>query len=465
LAEWVEAVIESRARYFLNERYIEVLRMAEVIPFRGIRYNQEIVRDLANVLCPPYDVITPQQQNYYCKKSGYNAIRLEYVKDQHHDNAMSSKYSEAASTFQRWLKEGVLQFDDHPAFYLHDHYYTYLGETKRRRGLLACVKLEPWYSGVYPHEETFSKVKRDRLQLMRTCHTNFSSIFTLYQDLDGKIARILSEVSQGKPIIELSDSGESHVVWMITEPESIHQISDIFITQSLYVADGHHRYETALAYQCERMHSRPDEGLNKSGTFLAGMEAFNYMMMTLVDFSDPGLLALPIHRLVRGIVPSMLSELKGKLNRFFVLESGPLTESLVGNLKCKMTAGAFLGILGLEGEALILLKRRPGVSIEDIMPKGRSKAYRNLNVSLLTQIVLGQVLDIAQDSEDIAYTTDVNEAYQKIKDGEYQVAFLLDSLKPEMVKTIADAQDRMPRKSTYFYPKLPTGLIINYLAD
>ncbi|GAI78778.1 unnamed protein product, partial [marine sediment metagenome] len=222
----VEAVIESRARYFLNERYIEVFRMAEVIPFRGIRYNPGIVGNLADVICPPYDVITPQQQNYYCKKSGYNAIRLEYVKDQHHDNAMSSKYSEAASTFQRWLKEGVLQFDDHPAFYLHDHYYTYLGETKRRRGLLACVKLEPWYSGVYPHEETFSKVKKDRLQLMRTCHTNFSSIFTLYQDLDGKIARILSEVSQGKPIIELSDSGESHVVWMITEPESIHQISD-----------------------------------------------------------------------------------------------------------------------------------------------------------------------------------------------------------------------------------------------
>ena len=439
--------------------------MTEVSPFRGIRYNPGIVRNLADVICPPYDVINLRQQRYYYKKSSYNAIRLEYMKDQHGDNAISSKYSKAASTFQRWLEEGVLRFDDRPAFYLHDQYFSYLGETKRRRGLIARVKLGPWYSGIYPHEETFSKVKRDRLQLMRTCHANFSPIFTLYQDLDGKMGGILTEASRDKPIIELTDSGESHIVWMITEPESIQQIRGFFITKPLYVADGHHRYETALAYQYERMHSMLEGGLNESGTCLAGTEACNYMMMTLVDFSDPGLLALPIHRLVRGIAQSVIAGFKGNLNRFFVLESVPLTESLIGNLKCKMPAGAILGILGLEDEALILLKRRQGVSVQNIMPEERSQAYRNLNVSLLTKFILGKVLDIAQDSEDVAYTTDVDEAYQKIREGEYQVAFLLDSLQPEMVKIIADARDRMPRKSTYFYPKLPTGLIINNLAD
>jgi len=438
--------------------------MAEVSLFKGIRYNKEIVKDLANVICPPYDIITPQQQKIYYEKSDYNAIRLEYIADQLGDNAINNKYSKTASTFQSWLRDGVLLVDDCPAFYLHDHYFTHLGKERRRRGLIARVKLEPWYGEIYPHEETFSKVKRDRLQLMRTCHANFSSIFTLYQDLEGRIAGILNEASQGKPIIELSDSGESHVVWMITEPKFSQEIIDFFARRTLYVADGHHRYETALAYQSERIHTLKDIGQGRSDTFPTGEEAFNFIMMTLVDFSDSGLITLPIHRLVRGIAPTTLSGLREKLNEFFTLEYVSFTGSLIDSVKYKMIGGALLGILGLETGSLVLLKKRHDLSIDDVMPKGHSQDYNNLNVSILAHIILGRMLGFSQDSEDIAYTVDADEACRQVKEGKYQLAFLLGSLQPEMVKNIADARERMPRKSTYFYPKLPTGLVINYLC-
>jgi len=438
--------------------------MAEIYPFRGIRYDQETVKGLANVICPPYDVITPQQQELYYKKSDYNAIRLECAMERLSANTIDNKYTRVASTFQQWLKEGILRGDDRPTFYLHDHYFTYLGRERRRRGLMARVRLKPWYGGVYPHEETFSKAKQDRLELMRSCQANFSSILVLYQDLGGSIARILSGVSQGKPVIELSDSGERHTVWSITESKLVHQVNELFINQPIYVADGHHRYETALAYQHERAHPSPDEGRRESSAPLTNREAFNYVMMTLVDLSDTGLLVLPIHRLVRGITHSTLSGLKGQLSQFFSLKSVPLTENLVGTFKGKMIGEAPLGILGLETGSLILLKQRQGVSTEDAMPRGHSQAYNNLNVSLLTHLILDRMLGIAQDSEDIAYTIDVAEAYQRIREGKYQLAFLLSPLQPEMVKTIADARDRMPRKSTYFYPKLPTGLVINPLG-
>ena len=437
--------------------------MAEVCPFRGVRYNQGTVGDLAKVICPPYDIITPQQQEFYYKRSEYNAIRLEYVQTQAGVDSVN-KYQRAANTFQRWLGEGVLQVEDYPAFYLHDHYFTHLGERRKRRGLISRVRLGPWGSSVYPHEETLSKAKSDRLQLMRACQANFSPIFTLYQDLEGKIAGILSEVSKDEPVIELSDSGEGHVVWAIAEPELIHQVSDFFVGQSLYIADGHHRYETALAYQHERACLSLPAECKEPGGSLIGKEAFNYVMMTLVDFADPGLFLLPIYRLVRGIASSALSGLKDQLGQFFVLESVSSTVGLIDSWRDAMRAGAVTGIVGLEDDALIVLKRRQDVCIEDMLPKSHSLAYRSLNVSLLPHLILDRMLGLAPANEDIAYGVDVGEACRQVAEGKYQLAFLLSPLQPEMAKAVADAGDRMPQKSTYFYPKLPTGLVLNYFS-
>jgi uncharacterized protein (DUF1015 family) len=454
-------------------------RSERISPFRGIRYNQEIVRDLAKVICPPYDIITPEQQKLYYEKSGYNAIRLEYPAESRQLTADS--YQRAARTLQQWLKQGVLQADRVPSFYLHDHYFTYLGEKRRRRGLIARCKLEPWGSTVYPHEETFPKAKDDRLKLLRACRANFSSLLSLYHDSEQKIAPILSEASQSKPIIELTNTDESHIVWAITDPEVEQLISQFLSAQPLYIADGHHRYETALTYQQER-HSYHPERCEESQK-----EAFNYIMMELVEFSDPGLVILPIHRLVRGIASSTLAGLKKQLENFFALEFIPLTEALSchseGSEESQPFASAqsmVLGILGLEPRSLVVLKQRQGTLIEAMMPGNRSQIYKRFSISILNHVILKRILGLkchyssgalarssealASEEESIAYTADLDEACQQIKEGKYQLAFLLSPPQPEVIKAIADAKDRMPRKSTYFYPKLPAGLIINSLV-
>jgi len=444
----------------------------EVRAFPGIRYNQRAVGDLARVICPPYDIITPEQQELYYEKSSYNAIRLEFPEP------TAGKYRRAATVFQQWLKHGILQHDIVSNFYLHEHQFEYSGEKKVRRGLIARVKLVPWGSGIYPHEETFSKAKSDRLQLMRACRANFSPLLSLYHDSEQKIAPILSEVSRAKPTIETSvpspltgegdgEGAEAHSLWAITDPKIKRQLGRLLSSQTLYIADGHHRYETALIYQQERAKEQSP----------AGKGAFNYVMMELVEFSDPGLVVLPLHRLVHGIAPLALAEFEKQLADFFTLESvsfgndsltrrryEPLVPSVIGSeaKQSHRPQDIVLGILGLRAGALVLLKKRQDVSLEAMMPGDRSQAYRKFDVSILNHIILHKVLSGVKYL-DIAYTVDLKEAYQQAKEGKYQLAFLLNPPQPEMVKAVADAQDRMPSKSTYFYPKVPAGLVINPL--
>jgi len=439
----------------------------EVSPFKGIRYNQRMVGNLAQVICPPYDVIALEQQKLYYEKSDYNAIRLEFPKP------TGDRYQRAAITFQQWLKHGILQIDRAPSFYLHDHHFEYSGEKKVRRGLIARVKLEPWGSGIYPHEETFPKAKSDRLHLMRACRANFSPLLSLYQGSERRIAAILSEASRAKPMIKTSvlspstgvgqdEEGEAHTLWAITDPEIKREISQFLSSQPLYIADGHHRYETALAYQQERTQEQSDSFdssviASEAKQSLTSKGAFNYVMMELVDFSDPGLVVLPLHRLVRNIAPSILMQMGDQLRNFFVLESVPLKAG-----DCQLPDDSCLGILGLQPASLVVLKRRQDIFLEAMMPGNRSQAYREFNVSILDHIILDNMLGLTS-KEDVACTVDLKEAYQQIEEGKYQLAFLLKPPQPEMVKAVADAQDRMPSKSTYFYPKLPAGLIINPL--
>ncbi len=447
------------------------VKMMEVSPFRGICYNQRIVGDLARALCPPYDVITPEQQKLYYEENSYNAIRLEFPAES--PEPTGDSYQRAAITFQQWLKHGVLQLDSVSSFYLHDHRFEYSGEKRVRRGLIARVKLEPWGSGIYPHEETFPKAKGDRLQLMRACRANFSPLLSLYHDSERKIASILSESSRAKPMIETSilslstgggqdEGGEAHTLWAITDPEIKRELSQFLSSQPLYIADGHHRYETALAYQQERAQEQSDSFdssviASEAKQSVIGKEAFQYVMMELVDFSDPGLVVLPLHRLVRNIVPSILMQLEDQLRNFFVLEAVPLKA-----YDCQLLADSCLGILGLQPGSLVVLKRRQDISLEAMMPGNRSQAYREFGVSILNHIILDRILGLTS-KENVTYTVDLKEAYQQIKEGKYQLAFLLNPPQPEVVKAVADAQDRMPSKSTYFYPKLPAGLIINPL--
>jgi len=435
--------------------------VAEIRPFQGVYYNQLLVNDLAVVICPPYDIISPQLQQELHHRSEYNFIRIEHSRELPGDTIINNKYTRSAATLEQWLKQGVLKVDEAPAIYLHDHYFTHMRKEYRRRSITVCVRLEEWDKMVVrPHEGTLAEPRGDRLSLLWALHANTSPILALFEDQGQQVSTVLAAQERSKPIISLSGVGvESHNVWAITEPEVVNQISSSLAEQPLYIADGHHRYESALAYQRER----------RAYSSLASRdEASNFAMMTLVDFSDPGLIILPPHRLVRGISKSTLDELMPKLKAFFEIEELPLSMPDVweqaDNLLTE-TNEVRLILFGLTAERLFVLRLRDLADASQMMPYFHCELYKRLDVSIVDHILLEKLLGLGSGREEaiLAYSHDRLDAVNRVLDGEYQLALLLNPVKADAIKAIADAGDKMPRKSTYFYPKAPAGLIFRQL--
>jgi uncharacterized protein (DUF1015 family) len=421
--------------------------LAEISPFSGLRYNQEIVGDMASVICPPYDVISPEEQRAYYEKSEYNVIRLEHGTVLPEDTKTNDKHSRASATFNQWLKDRVLTVDHVHSFYIHEHTFTYQNIRKRRLGFMACVKLEPWENKIiFPHENTVPGIKSDRLDLMRACAANFSPLLGLYEDVGQKVTKLLTSQASRKPANNFTEDDEAHRLWVANEPEFVQRVSHFLASRSIYIADGHHRYETALAYRDER---RQD---NKPGN-----EAFNFVMMSLVPFSDPGLIVLPVHRLVNNLSSKAVTQFRDNLETLFEVESIPLGETGIPEI-----SGAITRILGLEPGSVIALRPHQSSSLKEMMPEDHSEAYKRLDVSIVQHIIIDKLRDLDKSSS-VAYTPNMLQARQLVESGEYQLAFLLNPITVATIKAIADANDKMPGKSTFFYPKLPTGLVINRL--
>ena len=437
--------------------------VADILPFCGVHYNQLLVNDLAAAICPPYDIISPQMQPELYHQSEYNFVRLEFSRELPQDTAVDNKYTRSAATLELWLKQGVLKVDGAPAIYLHDHYFTLQGKEYRRRGIIARVRLEEWDKRVVrPHEGTLAEPKSDRLSLLWALQANTSSILALFEDQGQHVSSLLVAQGQGKPIISLSTvAGERHNIWAITEAGVIGQIRSSLANQPLYIADGHHRYESALAYRRERSAYSPT---------VSGDEGFNFVMMTLVDFADFGLIILPPHRLVRGMSKSTLDGLMTKLKLFFEIEElllgAPDVWQQVDGLLTEEANQVKVILFGLTKEHLFLLRLRDFTATSQMMPYFHSDLYKRLNVSVVDHIILEELLELNRDREEafLAYSYDRLDAVNKVLDQEYQLAFLLSPVKAEVIKTIADAGERMPRKSTYFYPKLPSGLVFHRLV-
>ena len=432
--------------------------MAEIYPFRGVHYNQSLVTDLGAVICPPYDIITPQMQHELYHSSEYNFVRLEFGRELPQDADIENKYTRSAVTLQQWLKQGVLKVDETPAIYLHDHYFTHQGKEYRRRGIIVLVRLEEWSKMVVrPHEGTLAQPKGDRLNLLWALQANTSSILALFGDQGQQVSSLLVAQEQKEPLLRVRTVGaESHNIWAITEVDVINQICSNLAQQPLYIADGHHRYESALTYQRER---------HACSSSASGDEPFDFVMMTLVDFSDPGLVILPAHRLVRGISESTLGELMAKLKTFFEMEKLPLSMpdiwQRIDDALAEEESEVKLILLGLETEHILLLRLRDFTTVSQMIPYFHSELYKRLDVSITDHIILEKLLGLSGDTEEksLAYSYDRLDAVNKILNREYQLAFLLRPIRSAVIKTIADASDRMPRKSTYFYPKLPSGLV------
>jgi len=431
--------------------------VAEIHPFPGVRYNQGLVKDLTEVICPPYDIITPQLQQALYHRSPYNFVRLEFGRESPQDTATDNRYTRSAAILGQWLEQGILAADKTPAIYLHDHYFSYGGREYKRRGIIAAVRLEEWDRMIVrPHEGTLVEHKTDRLSLLWALQANTSPILALFEDKGGQVSSLLAAQEQDQPVISLSGE-EGHSVWAITEPKVIEKLSASLIHQPLYIADGHHRYESALTYQRER----------RAYSSSSGDEGFNFVMMTLVDFSDPGLLILPPHRLLRGLSRATLSQLPADLRSFFEVEELPLdTPGVWQQVDDLLVAGGTdevkLVVLGMTEGSLLMLRLRDPAAASELMPYFHSELYKKLNVSVLDHVILEKFLGVGGGGEAIIdYTYSREDAVNRVLEQEYQLAFLLSPVKPEVIKAIADAGDRMPRKSTYFYPKAPAGLVLH----
>lgn len=423
--------------------------MAEICPFSGVRYNQEIIKDLESVVCPPYDVISPEEQRAYYEKSEYNAVRLEHGTELLEDTETDNKHTRANAIFNQWLQDRVLMIDQVPSFYLHEHTFTYQNTRKRRLGLMARIRLEPWEKKIiFPHESTVSGIKSDRLDLMRACNANFSPLLGLYEDPGQKVAKLLNSQISRKPLIDFANSGEAHKLWIANEPEFVQRFSHFLASKPIYIADGHHRYETALAYRDER---------RQNAISVSGEEAFNFVMMTLVSFSDPGLVMLPVHRLVRDISSAVVAQFKRHLGIYFEAATAPMGDANLHEISRATTM-----VLGLEQGSITALKLHQSASITEMMPEHHSQAYKRLEVSIVQHLLIDWLL-AKEKKANVVYTPNTIQARRLVESGEYQLAFLLNPIPVSTIKIVADASDRMPGKSTYFYPKLPTGLVINRL--
>ena len=440
--------------------------MAEIHPFRGVRYQVSHIGDLASVMSPPYDVISPQEQRALYRRSPYNAVRLELAEERPSDSETDNRYTRAAADLRRWLAEGVLAHDERPALYLYDQEFRHQGTAYRRRCLLARLRLEEWATGVVrPHENTMARPKEDRLDLLRATRANLSPILTLYRDQDRRIAQTLDEALAGKTSAAVAELGEDrHTLWAIDDEEAQARLAALFEGLPLYVADGHHRYETALNYRKERQEARPA---------WTGDEPENFVLIGLTAAEDPGLLVLPIHRLVQ--FPHLDEDPLQTLASYASIErvdgatddpDAALARLLALMAERGRSASAF-GLCGPGDERLFLVAVEDAASLVHRLCPDCPAEWRNLDVAVLHFALLGMVLRINPDpiEEGGSVTTidDARQAYQAVRDGRYSAAFLLNPVPVDQVLAVADAGRRMPRKSTFFHPKLATGLVINTL--
>lgn len=428
--------------------------MAEIRPLRALRYNLEKAGPIENLTCPPYDIISPDQRRELLSHSGYNVIRLELPQEG------EDPYQQAAATLAQWRQDQVLVQDMEEGLYLYEEEFLSQVDQGQRRsvlGLVCRVRLEDFANGVIlPHEETLSKAKEDRFQLMKATRCNFSSIYSLYRDEGGLTRqRLLNLKNTCPPRYAFSDGLVTHRLWVVNDPVAIQALREDFAGRKLYIADGHHRYETGLRYR---------DTLEEQGTYLPGA---SYTLMTLTDMADPGLTVFPTHRLVRGLEGFDGAALLSACQEDFILEPQQNRADSEKALENLYQEGKHAFAL-YSGKGWTVLTLKDPAVMEALLP-GTSPAYRTLDVSILHSLVLERLLGIDKENmasqKNLTYTRSAEEAQRSVDQGESQCCFLLNPTRVEEIGQVAQNGEKMPQKSTYFYPKLITGLVVNSLED
>lgn len=438
--------------------------MSTIIPFHGTMYDAKVVGDVKQVVAPPYDIIDAAGQKSLYERHPQNIIRLELGLDQPGDGPTNNRYTRAAATLQGWLKSGALKRDAQPTIYYHTIEYAppYApagAPTKILKGFIATVKLEALDSGhIYPHENTRSAAKTDRLNLLEACKTNFSPIWSLYSDPQGSVMGLLEASIKGTParIDFRDDEGFRQQLWAVTDPAVLTHVVEALRTKPLFIADGHHRYETALNYQKLR---RQQAGAS------AGHQPYDGVMMLLAALEEPGLTVLPTHRVITTPLPSC-DKVRALLADQFELQEFPFTSETRTAVRAQFietlrTNGRTVPMFGLalKGQnAYLTLTLKPAHR-----PPADASPRTKLDVALLQQLVVTALCQTQQEQEAILYTKDDHEALDWVANGTGTGALLLNPTKVSEVQAVATAGERMPHKSTYFFPKPLTGLVINVM--
>lgn len=419
--------------------------MAKIKPFKAIIYNQEKVRDISKVICPPYDIISSQKQQYYHDISPYNLIRILLGKDIPGED----KYKNAAGYFKDWLKDKIFIQDEKPAIYFHSQQYNLKGERKVRQGFIGLLSLD---SSIFGHEHTRLEPKEDRLKLLKKVKANLSPIFVLFSDHKRIIPRTQQHIQDIKPFIDIVDEEKvSHKLWRLDSEEILNRFQDQMKRENIFIADGHHRYEVACLYR--------DEMKRRLGTVTLE-EDFNYIMAYFTNLESHGLTILPIHRLVKlDAKMSVISNLKIALSEYFYVEE---VKDRIKFFFLLEKAGYTEHVIGMYKERNYWLLRLKNVKILDKIITDKPSDYKSLDISILNYIILEKILglDLA-DKERLTFSHNSSELIGATDSDSSCIAFFLNPVKSEQITSLALKGQKLPAKTTYFYPKVLSGLVIN----
>lgn len=419
--------------------------MANIKPFKAITYSRELFKNINNLICPPYDVISSQESEFYRTLNKYNIINLELPPG-------NNPYQNAKNTLANWLNNRILIQYTENSLYIYEQEFKLNNQIKTLQGIICLVKLEDFDKDIIiPHERTIKKAKQDRLNLLKSTACNISSICSIYEDSSNSIKNAINMLHYNTPDIEAIDlNNHTHKIWKISNKEFISNIKNMFINKQLFIADGHHRYETALAYS--KM-----SNLNNS----------KYTMMTLINFQDNGLLVLPTHRILNKSLDINYKNIVNSCKQYFHISKFMNKHEALDYLNDPNFRDIPSFVMYCGNNLSFLFRIKDFSNLKKMFPHS-SEQMISLDTFILQELIFKNLLHMQEsdirENQNISYTNDSNKAYQAVDDNEAICSFIVKASNIKNICRIALNHEIMPQKTTYFYPKLPTGLILNKIS-
>ena len=440
--------------------------MAEIQPFKMVHYNKDLTQELGKLITPPYDVISSEEQDGFYQSHPLNMIRLVLGKQSPEDSETDNRYTRAGGTLKDWMSERVLVQEDVPGLCIYQMEFEPAGRGRCTLDGIVCLgKVDEYGKGrVLPHEKTYLGPKKDQLSLMRSCKANITPIHALFNDQNDMVCREYSKFMQSPPDQECTDAeGNVHRTWFIRDEASIELIKREFLDKSIFIADGHHRYETALAYRDEVRGAQKDEAPGPH----------DWVMMYLTSLSHPGLTILPAHRMVKGLKDLEIENMKRALEPYFEIEELPCSmddpsvtlRAVVERIANYSEIGGKFGMIAQGESCFRLLRLKDFSAIEPLIDDTIPDSLKGLDVTILREIIMGRGLGMNGSNVEghIEYVPEVSQVVQRALRGEIQIGFILNPTRVDQMRAAAELGHKLPHKSTYFYPKISSGLALHLL--